>query len=153
MLAVRLVLAGLLAAVGMVLVNPGTSYACSCAVSQLPDHAAWADVVFTGTLTEIDLPPERRVMSSGEKVDYTFAVDAVHQGEVRATAVVTSAVSGASCGLEGLKVDRAYVVFATGDPARFEANLCGGTAPAGAGLLDDEYGGFFALVLSLLGRS
>lgn len=131
MTALRLALAGLLAACGVVFLTPASSYACSCVSGRPQDFAAWADTVFTGTLTEVTPPPQREVMSSGDPVTYAFEVDAVHEGDVGGTVEVTSAVSGASCGLEGLETGTRYLVFATGDPGRLEAGLCGGTGPVG----------------------
>jgi hypothetical protein len=122
----RLILAALLCAGGLVLLSPTSAQACSCVRGDVATHAGWADVVFTGTLVEMRPPPDRLILSSGDPATYSFDVDRVHQGRVGPTAEVRSAVSGASCGLEGMRTGSRYVVFATRDDGLW-ANLCGGT--------------------------
>ena len=130
MTTLRTLLAGLLAAFGLVAMTPAVAHACSCAGGSPAQYAAWADVVFTGTLTAVDPPPRRLVMSSGDPVTYHFDVDGVLKGDAPSNAQVTSAALGASCGLEGMEVDQRYVVYATG-VHELTANLCGGTSPVG----------------------
>ena len=126
----RLVLAALLTAAGLVLLTPASAHACSCVGGDVAAYADRADVVFTGTLVEVTPPPERLFWSSGDPATYSFDVDRVHQGEVGPSTEVRSAVSGASCGLEGMQTGSRYVVFATLDDGLW-ANLCGGTDPCG----------------------
>ena len=130
MTTLRTLLAGLLAALGLVAVTATAAHACSCAMASPRAYVAGADVVFTGTLVQVDPRPRRPVMSSGDPATYHFDVHEVLKGEVPANARVTSAVDGASCGLEGMAVDREYVVYANGDD-ELTANLCGGTSAAG----------------------
>ncbi|HEU5036380.1 MAG TPA: hypothetical protein VFT70_05210 [Nocardioides sp.] len=130
MTTMRTLLAGLLTAFGLVALTPAAAHACSCAAGSPKQYAQWADVVFTGTLTEVEPPPRRLLMSSGDPATYHFDVDAVLKGDVPSNAQVTSAVSGASCGLEGMHVYREYVVYANRGH-ELTANLCGGTAPVG----------------------
>jgi hypothetical protein len=129
MTTLRTLCAGLLAALGLVALTPTTAHACSCALSSTEQHLRGADVVFTGTLTDVVPPLLRPVMSSDDPATYRFDVHRVLKGDVHGTTDVQSAVSGASCGLEGMTVDQEYVVFATGHD-ELSANLCGGTAPA-----------------------
>jgi hypothetical protein len=136
MTTVRLVLAGFLAACGLVALTPSTSYACSCVVGAPSDYVEWADAVFVGTLAEMEPPPRRAIMSSSDPNTYTFLVTRVLEGEVDATTTVESAMSGASCGLEGMQVGREYVVFATDDNGVLESGLCGGTRPANPGYVE-----------------
>ena len=49
----RLLLAGLLTAVGLVALTPSASYACSCVMGTPDDYVEWADAVFVGTLAEV----------------------------------------------------------------------------------------------------
>jgi hypothetical protein len=134
MTSLRTLLAGLftalLTAVALVALTPAAAHACSCAVASPRQYDEWADVVFTGTLTAVDPPPQRAVMSSGDPATYHFDVDGVLKGVVPPTTEVSSAVSGASCGLEGMFIDRRYVVYAHG-VRELSADLCGGTAPIG----------------------
>lgn len=132
----RLLLAGLVAAAGLLLVAPAPAQACSCVTADPQQFTRWADVIFTGTLLERTPPPERELMSSGDPATHLFEVDEVYKGEVGSKAEVLSAVSGASCGLEGMQEGTRYVVFAgnqniEGEPTdAWWASLCGGTAPA-----------------------
>lgn len=138
----RLILAALLCAGGLVLLSPASAQACSCVRGDTTTYAGWADVVFTGTLVEMTPPPDRPIISSGDPATYSFDVDGVHQGQVGPAAEVRSAVSGASCGLEGMRSGSRYVVFATRDDGLW-ANLCGGTrllGPAVARQLDRVVG-------------
>ena len=136
MTALRTLLAALVAATGLVLAAPAPAFACSCASAGPAQYVKWADLVVVGEVTGITPPPEREVMSSGDPATYAVAVDRVLSGRAGSTLEVRSAVSGASCGLEGIEVGRAYVVFAThqdvagGSTRELWASLCGGTGPA-----------------------
>ena len=136
MAALRTLLATLVAATGLVLAAPAPAFACSCVSAGPATFVKWADLVVVGEVTEITPPPERELMSSSDPATYAVAVDRVLAGRAGATVKVRSAVSGASCGLERIKVGREYVFFATrhdieGAPTRaLWASLCGGTAPA-----------------------
>ena len=79
----------------------------------MPEFVDGADEIFAGTLTGMSGPPERGVVSSTDPITYTVAVDAVYRGDVGSVAFFESAMSGASCGLEGMTVDRRYLVFVT----------------------------------------
>ena len=106
------------------------SHACSCVVGSTAQHLRWADAAFTGTLADIAPPPQREVSSSTDPNTLTFDVDRVYAGDVPSTVQVQSAISGASCGLEGMRVGVEYVVYATVSGDVFESTLCSGTAPA-----------------------
>lgn len=134
MIVPRVVLAALLGAAGLVLFTPAAAHACSCVGGDVATYADRADVVFTGTLVEVTPPPARLFWSSGDPARYSFDVERVHQGEVGPSTEVRSAVSGASCGLEGMRTGSRYVVFATLDDGLW-ANLCGGTDLARPGLV------------------
>lgn len=108
----------------------GPALACSCAIQRIPEHVGYADEVFAGTLVNMVRPSQQGVWRSTDPVTYTVAVDAVYQGDVGSVAVFESAVSSASCGLEGMVVDRRYLVFTTMEGDVQTASLCSGTAPA-----------------------
>jgi hypothetical protein len=133
---IRALLATLCAALSLVVVTAGPSFACSCVMNGTAQHVEGAEVVVTGTVTEITPPPQRRVMSSMDPATYTVEVEDVHKGDAGETIAVLSPNSGASCGLEGIEEGRRYIVFAShrsmegGDEDHLWANLCGGTAPA-----------------------
>lgn len=125
------VLLTVLASFGIVVTGgAGPALACSCAFNRVPAYVGYADEVYTGTLVDVERPSTNGVWSSGDPVTYTVAVDAVYDGDVGSVAVFESAVSSASCGLDGMMVDRRYLVFTTMDGKVPTASLCGGTGPA-----------------------
>jgi len=130
MRSIRIVLAALVLGAGLALLVGAPAFACSCAGQSPAQHAESADVVFAGTLTDIDEPRQFPVVGSAADSRYTFDVDAVYAGDPAPVARVSSAWSGASCGLEGMEVGERYVVFAHVDGKQLDASLCGGTGPA-----------------------
>jgi len=125
-----IVLTVLVSSASLVTWGAGPALACSCAYQRTGEFAAAADEIFTGTLTAITEPPRTGVVSSTDPITYTVAVDAVYRGDVGPVASFESAMSGASCGLEGMAVDRRYLVFVSTDGPKRAATSCGGTAPA-----------------------
>lgn len=128
MRALRVLFAAVVAALSLVVVGATPSFACSCAMADTATHVKWADVVVSGTVTDLVS------LSSHQATGYVVAVDHVFKGEVGSTVEVLSESSGASCGLENVKAGRRYVFFAGYQKAmgeqRLAANLCGGTGPA-----------------------
>lgn len=138
MRALRLLLAGVLGALSLVVLGAPPSFACSCANVSTPEYVDGADAVFTGTVVDKQPPPKRPVMSSTDPVTYTLDVERTFKGDLSDPLPVLSAVSGASCGLEGVRVGGRYVVFAAqGRGGALWASLCGGTAPWSADLEAD----------------
>ena len=131
----RLLLASLLAGVGLVVLGPSPAMACSCVEADTRAHVRWADTVFEATVTDIDDPPLRGIVSSGDPRTYHVDVETVFAGEPDDE--VRSAMSGASCGLEGLAEGERYVFFADATKDGQWASLCGGTAPATDRLVRD----------------
>jgi len=113
MTTLRLLLAGVLGALSLVVLTATPSFACSCAMASTQEYVDGATVVFTGTVTDTEPPPKRPVMSSMDPVTYTFDVERAFKGDVSGPLPVLSAESGASCGLEGVEVGQRYVVFAS----------------------------------------
>lgn len=141
MRAFRVLCASLFAALSIVVVGAGPSFACSCVSGDAAEYAGRATVVVSGTVTDVVPPPKAAMMSSLDPATYVVAVDQVFKGEAPATLEVLSPNSGASCGLEGIEPGRRYVVFASHqsmeghDADHLWANLCGGTGPATPKLL------------------
>lgn len=140
MTTVRMLLAGLIAALGLVAITASPSQACSCALGGVADFANRSDAVFTGTLVEVRMPPERRIISSADPVTYVFDVDRVYAGEVGATAEVTTARFGASCGWERMRLSTSYVVFADDGDRGLSSSLCSGTGRERPRLVHDVEG-------------
>ena len=129
----RLVLAVLVSCGMLVTVGAGPALACSCAVGQTRDFVEGADEIVSGTLADMR-EPRGLVMSSSDPITYVVEVDAVFRGDAGRRLVFESAMSGVSCGLEGMVVDRRYVFVLADQGDTRSAGLCGGTAPASAGL-------------------
>ena len=124
---------------GVVVATP--AYACSCAAATTTrEYFDGADAVFAGSLVSRTVThPDSKVHSSGDPALHVFAVDEVFKGDVHQQQGVVSADQGGSCGLE-LSGKGPFVVFAkrpAGGGATLTADLCGGTAPAGAALEAD----------------
>ncbi len=117
-------LAGLLQLVTTLGATP--ALACSCAPMTDAEYAASADVVFAGTLLDREEPDSGGIVSSGDLITLTFAVDEVYKGQVGTTAQVRTARSGASCGLE-LEGEGPFLVFTQFGKNGLTASLCGGT--------------------------
>jgi hypothetical protein len=129
MRALRLIVATAMTAVGLlVFAQAGPSLACSCAMSNMNDQVKIADVVATGTLTDIKEPDSGPVISSADPIQYVVDVDHAYKGGPPSRLAFTSARLGESCGLEGMHVDRRYMFFLLRDDSgHLSANLCGGT--------------------------
>lgn len=128
----RLVMVTLCAAAGLVVFTQVPAVACSCAAAGTAHYVDGADVVFVGTLTDVEQtdPGGDDVISSGDPVFYSFDVDETFKGDA-GDGVVESVRDGSTCGLEGMKIDQSYVVFATeGKDGGLGANVCGGTTVA-----------------------
>lgn len=128
------VLTMLVTSAALVTGGAAPAFACSCAYNQTSDFVAAADEIFTGTLVRMVDPPQSGVVSSSDPVTYTVEVDGVHRGDVASVATFESAMSGASCGLEGMVVGERYLVFASIDGSRRTSSSCSGTAAAAPGL-------------------
>ena len=122
--------------------------ACSCAMSNDTDAFARSDAVFVGEVAGYDAPAPGESFSSTDPARWTFTVSRVFKGDVTASQVVVSEVSGASCGLE-IPHRGEFLVFAETAPARLSpepgagelyAGLCGGTRVATDGALDPVLG-------------
>ena len=136
----------LLCAVAVLAGPVSPAVACDCAGGSAAAHYADADVVFTGTLvsrTGVDGSGSSTALAT-----WVFAVDRALKGSVPAEAVIQSASSGASCGLE-LTGSGPFAVFARDAGTHLTAELCQGSAqltPALARELDGLAGSGGAVV-------
>lgn len=126
---------------------PQCAEACSCATFTDTEAYEFADVVFTGTLVEINTPVGDIVVSTDPE-RFVFDVDQVFKGEARTRQSVVTAREGASCGLEisGLGP---FVVFARLDDdgitsgavdGEVYSSLCSGTRPLADGAMPTSFG-------------
>jgi hypothetical protein len=97
------------------------SWAGSCVQATPKEHAAEADVIFTGTATD----PESNV---GVVTYWTsFEVEIVYKGTLGPEAAVETGGGGASAGIDFIRGER-YTVFARAQEDGLDTNSCMGTA-------------------------
>jgi hypothetical protein len=116
-------------ALAMLLGPVSPARACSCAATSERALAAHADVIFVGTVTDVDEPgPVDAVLGSGDTVVATLRIHNVRKGRLRGRrARVRTPRSSASCGIE-FEVGGRYRVYADRDRRRgLRTYLCGGT--------------------------
>jgi|GEM_PF-3197425 hypothetical protein len=128
---INALIAAAIISVALALTAGGAS-ACSC--GGFTDQQAFdaADTVFLGEFADYEYiqdPDGDGVSASSDPADWAFAVSEVFRGEAYETQELSSAVSGASCGLEIAKTG-AFYIFANGGPDTLTAGLCGGTRSA-----------------------
>ena len=132
----------LLVAGALLALMTAPALACSCVGFTEEEAFARAGAVFTGTVVDYQPPPMRPLSSSADPATWVFHVHEVHKGAVaEPRQAVTSAVSGASCGLEISKEQGTYKVFADGAgaaPGTLGATLCGGTYEVAAQEVPEE---------------
>lgn len=129
-------LTALAASAGLVVLTALPAEACSCVGGGPAAYTRWPDVVLVGTVTDIEQtnPGAGAVQSSLDPVRYTLEEDRLLKGSVGDAdeVVVTSAGDSASCGLDGIKVGTAYVVFASQTrDGGLASGSCAGSGPAG----------------------
>lgn len=128
---IRGLVAALLVGLAITAFAPTPAYACSCVGGTAPDFVQGAEVVITGTMERRDEPAVWD--SSADPATYTVTVDRVYKGTATPTQEVLTPMSGASCGLENIKLGERYVVFGSHQSLMGElsddlwATLCGGT--------------------------
>jgi hypothetical protein len=120
----RKILILLLLAAAMVPATAGTSWACSCVPSNMQTLVDRAEVVFSGTAT--DVSGDRRDSSA------TFEVADGFKGGISGEVVVHTPASAAACGVV-FEPGRSYTVFADRNGSAIETNSCAGTE---AGAID-----------------
>jgi hypothetical protein len=102
---------------------PSTALACSCVAFTKPDYARQATLVFTGTVTSIDIYGGFLLLSTADPVKVVFDVDTVYKGDVRKTMAVSTVRNGASCGYE-FTLGHRYTVFPLLRDGALKADLC-----------------------------
>lgn len=109
----RMVLAVLvlvIAAAGVVPVRPvSPAVACSCMAMSLSEQVERSEVMLRGMIVTIEEP--RVVSSSAEERAYAIEVTQIWRGTVGNPVRVHSAMSGASCGMEGWSVGDDVLLF------------------------------------------
>ena len=121
--ALHVAAAMLLACLGLVLtVSAPASADCTCKQGQLEQQVERADVVFIGTVDNVE--------TAGNDQTYDITASRAYHGMPERSTQVFSAGGKKACGLGKLGVGTAYVFFATGTGAPYDADSCGGTSVA-----------------------
>ena len=124
-----LVLALALSAV-IVVQSASPAHACSCLpldqVLAQPAPGSF-DAAFVGTVVEAPEPFNNG--NSARLVSWKFKVDRVYRGELPAAVEVKSAVSGASCGFEGIGVGSQLGVLLQREGSDWTSGLCSSGEP------------------------
>jgi hypothetical protein len=103
-----------IAVVVLAIALPEVTLACSGRKLIEGSEAAYAErVEFTGTVVRRDDPNGGPIISTGDRIRWTFIVDSVTRGDVGERFTVTSARSSSSCG-EELDLGRRYSITAWG---------------------------------------
>jgi hypothetical protein len=105
---------------------PSTALACSCVPFTKPDYARQATLVFTGTVSRVDVHSGWPIVfSSMDPVDVVFAVETVYKGAPTNTTTVSTTVGSASCASD-FRTGRRYTVFAWLRDGKLDAGGCQG---------------------------
>ncbi len=105
---------------GLLVLSPGTSWACSCVSSTTAEHVKRADTVVDGTL--------EWTATNGVTTTYSVKVDDVFKGRAGVREKLLSPANAAACGLGDLATNKRYVFFVTGEhPGTMQVNSCGGS--------------------------
>jgi hypothetical protein len=118
---VRRALLALAVCLGLLVLTPSPSWACSCAVSAPRQQVQAAGTVAAGTVDW--------TATDGQTRSYQVSVDRVYKGAAARTEKLTTSASEASCGLGDLATGTRYLFFIDGvHPGAMRVGLCGGTA-------------------------
>ncbi|NPD04611.1 hypothetical protein HN031_07925 [Nocardioides sp. zg-1308] len=102
--------------------------ACTCKQGQLEQQVQRADVVFIGTVDNVEL--------AGDDHTYDITASRAYRGTPERSTQVVSVGGRNACGLGELGVGTTYVFLATGDAAPYDADSCGGTSVANPAKVD-----------------
>ena len=105
---------------GLLVLTPTPSWACSCAMATTAQHVAQAGTVATGTVAW--------TATDGQTRTYQVDVDHVFKGSAATTEKLVTHDDEAACGLASLATGKRYVFFIDGvHPGTMQVGLCGGT--------------------------
>ena len=90
-----------------------------------PDSARLATLVFTGTVSRVEVHSAPGVFSSIDPVEVVFDVETVYKGSTARTTTVFTNAGGASCGYDFM-TGRRYTVFPWLLDGDLRAGLCTG---------------------------
>lgn len=110
---------------GMLVLTPGTSWACSCVQSTVAQHVERAETVVDATV--------QWESSNGIETTYSVEVASQYKGKAAETEKLVSPASLAACGLGDLATGERYLFFVRGKhPGQMKIDSCGGSTPYAA---------------------
>ncbi|MCZ4499764.1 MAG: hypothetical protein JWQ74_2317 [Marmoricola sp.] len=118
----RRLLLVLAVAAGMLVLTPGTSWACSCVQSSVAQHVKNAGTVVDATV--------QWVSSNGIETTYSVEVAGQYKGKAAQREKLVGPASEAACGLGDLAAGERYLFFVKGrHPGQMKVDACGGSLP------------------------
>jgi hypothetical protein len=116
----RRCLLALAVTLGLLVLTPSPSWACSCAMADTPQHVREAVTVASGTVDW--------TATDGQTRTYKVDFDGVYKGATARSEKLTTNAMGASCGVANLATGKRYLFFIEGKhPGTMRIGLCGGT--------------------------
>ena len=116
----RQCLLALAVTLGMLVLTPSPSWACSCAIAKPPAPVKAAARGAPGTVDW--------TATDGQTRTYRVDFDSVYKGAAATSEKLRTSASEASCGLGNLATGRRYLFFIDGrHPGAMRVSLCGGT--------------------------
>ncbi len=107
--------------VGMLVLTPTTSWACSCAGQSTAEYVERADTIVDGTLVWTS--------TNGIERTYGLRIDRVFKGKAAQREKVLTQASDAACGLGELATDERYLFFIKGQHlGTMSVDLCNGSS-------------------------
>lgn len=106
--------------VGLLVLTPSPSWACSCAAADTAEHVRYAGTVAAGTVDW--------TATDGQTRSYSVDFDTVYKGAAAGSEKLLTSAHEASCGLADLATGKRYLFFIEGrHPGAMRVGLCGGT--------------------------
>ena len=110
-------LLALAVALGLLVLTPSPSWACSCVAMTTAQRVAAAGTVASGTVDWTS--------TDGQTRTYQVDFDAVYKGAAAQAEKLRTNANGASCGLGQLATDKRYIFFVDGlHPGAMRVNSC-----------------------------
>lgn len=115
---------------GTMVLNPTSSWACSCQVQETAELVERADTIVDATLVWTS--------TNGIERTYSLAIDRVFKGKAAQREKVLTQASDAACGLGALETDERYLFFIKGvHLGTMSTTLCSGSGPYDEELADE----------------
>jgi hypothetical protein len=119
---VRRLLLAFAVTLGIFVLTPSPSWACSCAIAPAAQQVRGAVTIASGTVDW--------TATDGQTRTYKVDFDAVYKGSAGSSEKLSTNASEAACGVGDLAPGKRYLFFIDGQhPGAMRIGLCGGTTP------------------------